>query len=131
MDALIKDYYWFTVLVASNGLLLLLLTINVSWLRMTRRIGVGDGGNKQLLTAIRVHSNGTEQVPLFALIVLALIFSGASESLLSGLVLVFTGSRLMHAYGMLFRQLRLRQIGAGITYLAQAVALVGLIINCL
>ena len=130
MNTLITDYYWFNLLVVSNGLLLLLLTINVSRLRMTRKIGVGDGGNKQLLAAIRVHSNGTEQVPMFVLIILALMFAGGSEALISSLVITFTGSRLMHAYGMLFRHLRLRQIGAAITYVAQAIALVGLMLNC-
>ncbi|WP_426415225.1 MAPEG family protein [Aestuariirhabdus sp. LZHN29] len=125
------DFYWFSLCVALNGLLLLLLTINVSRLRIKNRVSYGDGGNKPLMLAIRVHANGVEQVMMFALVLLALTMARASETLLAVLVLGFTLSRLMHAYGMLGKAHRMRQLGAGITYLAQAVAVMALLLELL
>ena len=126
-----QNFYWFAVCVAANGFLLLLLTVNVSRLRIKHRISYGDGGNKQLVTAIRVHGNGTEQVPVFALIILALSFLDASMLLISSLVIGFTLSRLIHAFGMLGRKPVLRQAGAAITYVSQAVAALTLMLSLL
>ena len=124
-----QNFYWFAVCVAANGFLLLLLTVNVSRLRIKHRISYGDGGNKQLMTAIRVHGNGTEQVPVFALVILALSFLDATSWLISSLVISFTLSRLVHAIGMLGRRPELRRAGAAITYLSQAVAVLALMVS--
>ena len=121
-------YYWFTLLIIANGLLLFLLMVNVSRLRIKYKIAHGDGGNKQLMTSIRVHANGAEQVPFFGLAILALTFAGATELVLSSLVITFTLSRFMHAYGMLFRSLALRQAGAAITYASQGAVVLALLV---
>lgn len=125
---IMQTYYWFSILIVTNGLLLFLLMINVSRLRMKHQVAYGDGGNKQLMTSIRVHANGTEQVPIFALATLALTFAGATELILSSLVIIFTLSRFIHAYGMLFRSLTLRQAGAGISYISQGAAILALLV---
>lgn len=120
-------YYWFSILIIANGLLLFLLMVNVSRLRLKYKIAYGDGENKQLMTSVRVHANGAEQVPFFALAILALTYAGASEIVLSSLVITFTLSRFMHAYGMLFRSLVLRQAGAAITYASQGAVVLALL----
>ena len=122
-----EKFYWFSLFVAANGFFLLLLAVNISILRVKHKVSYGDGGNKRLMKAIRVHCNGTEQVPIFGLTILALTLTNASDIVLSSLVIVFTLSRFMHAYGMLFRQHILRQIGALVSYLSQVVAVVALL----
>lgn len=124
-----QNFHWFALFVGLNGALLLVLAFNVSLMRLKNKISLGDGDNPQLMKAIRVHANGTEQVPMFGLIILALTFMLASQTILSILVLTFTFSRLAHAYGMLFKVHILRRAGAGITYLLQAVGVVILLIS--
>lgn len=124
-----QDYHWFLLFITANCLLLLSLTVNVSRLRLKYKISYGDGGNKQLMNAIRVHSNGTEQVPIYALGILALTFFNTSNTLLSLLTIVFTLSRIIHAYGMLFRSQIMRQLGAGVTYISQGAVILILLLN--
>lgn len=114
-----ENYYWFSIFVLANSIILYVLTANVSRLRLKLNISVGDGGDKGLLHAIRAHCNGVEQVPMFALIVLALTLLQAPNMLLAVLVVAFTIARVLHAYGMLCRFFLGRRIGAAFTYLLQ------------
>ena len=123
------DYFWFSVLVAANALLLVALTVNVSRHRMKNKISLGDGDNKQLREAMRTHGNNIEQFPVFALVLLALTFLGASSTLLSGLVIGYTLSRVIHAYGMLNNHFPTRRLGMAVTYLLQLGAPVVLIVE--
>ncbi|NQZ33124.1 MAG: MAPEG family protein [Oceanospirillaceae bacterium] len=121
-----QDFYWFIIFIAANSALLLLLGVNVSRLRIKKKIAWGDGEDKDLMKAIRTHANGTEQVPIYALIILALCFIKASTIVLSALVVVFTLSRVIQAVGMLFKQPLLRQVGAGLTFASQGFAVLAL-----
>lgn len=125
------EYMWFVIGAALNGLILLLLTINVSRIRMKHQISLGDGGNKRLNRAIRTHANGVEQVPMFLLLVLSLEFLKASSDLLGAIVILFTISRVFHAIGMLGGPFICRRVGAGVTYLAQMVVVALLVKNVL
>ena len=125
------NFYWFSLFLAMNGLILVLLAINVSLIRIRNRVSYGDGGNKELLKAIRVHANGIEQVPIFSLLLLALTLNSASSLVLSSLVVGFTFARCSHAVGMIFGFHRARQVGAGVTYLLQCVAVVVLFLKIL
>jgi uncharacterized protein len=113
------NYYWFSLFLAMNGFILVLLAINVSRLRLRHRISIGDGDNKSLATAIRVHANGVEQVPIFALLLLALSVNDSASSTLAALCLSFTLARLLHALGMLFKVHICRRLGAALTYFLQ------------
>lgn len=108
---------WFTLFVLLNALLVTLLAMNVSRLRMTLKIANGDGDNKVMRRAIRAHANGVEHTLLFGLIAAAAALEQVAGGLQGGLVIGFTVSRVMHAYGMLAPAFRFRQIGAGICYL--------------
>ncbi len=79
-----------------------------------------------MVYAIRAHSNGVEQVPIFALVVLALTLLQASRALLAVLVIVFTAARLFHAYGMIFKSFLSRRIGAATTYMVQLIGIVAM-----
>ena len=90
-----------TLLVAGlHGLLLLALSLPIVLLRRGRRVGLGDGGDPQLLRRIRVHATFVEHVP-FALLVLALLELSGLElawvGVLGGLLLV---GRILHAFGL-------------------------------
>jgi uncharacterized membrane protein YecN with MAPEG domain len=126
-----ENYFWFSVLVAVNGLMLIGLTINVSRLRIKNKISLGDGDNKDLLRAIRTHANGVEQVPTYAIVILALTLMQASSELLAVLVAGFTLSRICHAWGMLFRNHTGRRVGMGLTYVFQLVGVIALFVQLL
>lgn len=118
------NYFWVSVLISVNSLLVLVLAMNVSRLRIKYKISLGDGGNKCLMAAIRTHCNVLEQLPIFAIVLITLTFLGASTTLLSILVIGFTLARFIHAYGMLYRVFIARRIGAGFTYALQLIAAV-------
>ena len=126
---MMQDYYWFIIFIAANSTMLLLFSINVSRLRLKQKVAWGDSGDKALMKAIRVHANGTEQVPIYALIMLSLVFTGASNNILSALVIIFTLSRIIHAYGMLGKKPILRQAGAAVTYASQCAAVIALLLS--
>jgi len=118
------NYFWFSLLIAMNSLLVLGLAMNVSRLRIKHKISLGDGGNQCLMAAIRTHCNALEQLPIFAIVMIALTYLGTSTTLLSTLVIGFTLARIFHAYGMLYRVFIARRIGAGFTYIFQFIAAV-------
>jgi len=125
------NYFWFSVLVAVNALLIIMLAMNVSRLRIKYKISLGDGDNKTLMAAIRAHCNAVEQLPTFALVILAFALVEASTSTLATLVIGFTLARLCHAYGMLYRVFIARRLGAGFTYIFQVTAAIYLGITLL
>jgi uncharacterized membrane protein YecN with MAPEG domain len=123
------NYLWFSVFVAVNSLLLTLLAANVSRLRLKHKISAGDGGNKELFKAIRVHINGIEQVPIFALLLLAAIFVQQSSAIVAIAAVLFTVSRVLHAVGMLYRIHIFRRVGAGLTYFLQIAVAISILIE--
>lgn len=118
------SFYWFSLFVAANALLLFTLAFNVSLVRRRFKISSGDGDQPALQRAIRAHANGVEYMPLFALLVLALSLQLAADRALAILVLGFTLGRVMHALGMIGAVKLLRFWGAVITYLWTAAAIV-------
>ena len=115
-------YFWFTLFIGLNGLLLTLLGMNVSRCRIKHRVGNGDGDVAELRHAIRAHGNAVEHCLLFALLILALCMQGSTPALTGFLVVTFTGVRILHAQSMLLSQFRLRQLTAGCTYALELLA---------
>ena len=75
-------------------------------MRIKERIAIGDGGNKAMLAAIRVHANAVENIPIALLLLLLLELNGGSIWWL-------------HAFG-LFQKKNInywRQLGMVITWL--------------
>lgn len=86
-----------------TGLLVLMsivLQIRVIRLRRSKLIGIGDGQDKELARAIRVHGNFTESMPfgLAGLIMLALI--DAQAVLIHGVGAMLVVGRIAHAVGL-------------------------------
>lgn len=83
-----------------HGLLLLALLVPIVRLRRGRKVGLGDGGDIELLRRIRVHGNFVETVP-FVLLLLALDeMAGAGRWAIVVLGSTLLAARLLHAYGL-------------------------------
>lgn len=82
------------------GLLATILTANISRLRRQKKINMGDGGDREMLAAVRAHANLLEFAPLCLLLIyFASDFHGFR--VVAGLSFVLLVSRVLHAGGML------------------------------
>ena len=82
------------------GILSLVLSFLVGNMRGKTGVSIGDGGNKDLLLAMRRQANFVEYVPLALILIGLLEMNGVSVAVIHimGAVLVF--SRLAHAQGL-------------------------------
>ena len=85
------------------GLIYAALALRVAGLRRSNRVLFGDADSVKLRTAIRVHANFIEYVPIITLLVALLEMSGMPPTrvhlLMGGLLL----ARLLHPMGMAAR----------------------------
>jgi uncharacterized protein len=89
-----------TITTAILGLLLLVLSYRVSQIRRAVHIGLGDGGNADLLVRIRSQANFTEYVPVL-LILMALIEYRTGYHVMLGVTsALIIAARTSHAIGM-------------------------------
>ena len=103
------------------GLLAVSLPVSVGRLRMQKKIYLGDGGDPEMLSAIRAHGNFMEYVPLcLALIYFASDYYGYWPVAIASLVLLI--SRVLHAGGLLGFIPLGRTIGAAGTTIILAAA---------
>lgn len=113
------------------GVLSLVLGFGAGSLRGKTGISIGDGGNTQLLLAMRRHGNFTEYVPLALILIglleLAEVNAIALHVMGAGLVL----ARVLHAVGLKADSIEdiNRAIGAGGTALITLVASVWAIVT--
>src|SRR5436309_1472162 len=82
------------------GLLVALLSFYVGRVRGRKKINLGDGGDPEMLAAIRAHANLVEYAPLCLLLIyLAGDFHGFWITAILSVVLLV--ARVLHAGGML------------------------------
>jgi len=82
------------------GVLATILTVNIARLRGKKRINLGDGGDPEMLAAIRAHANLIEFAPLCLLLIyIASDFYGFRT--VAALSVVLLLARVLHAGGML------------------------------
>ena len=86
--------------VALLTLIFLFLSVRTLRLRKRLQIGIGDGGNPQLLRAMRVHSHFAEYVPLCLVLLLLVEGQGAPALLVHGLCVGLLVGRVSHAFGV-------------------------------
>jgi uncharacterized membrane protein YecN with MAPEG domain len=109
------------------GLLAVVLTVNVSRVRGQKKINLGDGGDPEMMAAIRAHANFIEFVPLCLLLIyMASDFYGFWTTAILSIVLLV--SRVLHAGGMLGVIPQGRFLGATGTTLVLAVVAILLVI---
>ena len=98
------------------GLLAVALSMQVGRLRGQKKISLGDGGDPEMLAAIRAHGNFMEFVPLLLLMIyMASDFHGFRVT--AALSIVLLVARVLHAGGMLGMVPRGRFLGAVLTML--------------
>lgn len=93
-------------------------------LRGSTGISIGDGGNPELLLAMRRQANFVEYVPYLMTMFAALELNGAGAAWLHGLGIALFVARVCHAVGLKADSIQspLRGIGAGGTFLITLVA---------
>jgi uncharacterized membrane protein YecN with MAPEG domain len=110
------------------GLLAVSLTVGVGRLRMQKKIYLGDGGDPEMLAAIRAHGNFMEYVPL-CLLLIYVVSDFYTFWYVAVLSLVLLLSRVLHAGGLLGFIPLGRTLGASGTTLILAITSVMLIIS--
>jgi len=100
------------------AVLLLKLSFDVVRLRTQYRISTGDGGSYELQTAIRVHGNAVEYLPIGCILLVMMEMNGAEAWTvhICGLMLIL--GRLFHYYGLKNREFSWRRNGMAATYIS-------------
>lgn len=111
------------------GLIAIWLTVIIGRWRAKTGVMVGDGGNIDLIRAMRGQANFVEDVPLALVLFLFMALAGAPAIAIHALGLALTVGRIAHglhfsAPGMPVWQ---RQAGAGLTLLVLVSASLGAI----
>ncbi|MDB5987528.1 MAG: putative rane protein [Nevskia sp.] len=98
------------------ALLLAGLAARISLLRIRLKVMLGDGGQPQLLRAIRAHGNTIEHVPIYLLTSLCYEAYAGANPLLVALDALFVVARLLLAWGLSRGSINLpRRLGATLT----------------
>ena len=115
------------------GLMAIGLAFFVGSIRGSSGISIGDGGNPQLLLAMRRHGNFIEYVPLILILMGVLEINGVSSTPLHVMGASLVVFRILHALGLKADTIQSvpRAIGAGGTALILVVASVWSIITFL
>jgi uncharacterized membrane protein YecN with MAPEG domain len=82
------------------ALLFIFLSVNTIKTRRAHKISIGDGGEKILLRASRVHANFAEYVPFTLILIGILEIQSYSLWLIHGLSIALIIARISHAYGL-------------------------------
>jgi uncharacterized protein len=111
------------------ALLYIALSIRTLLLRRALRIPIGDGGNQQLLRAMRVHSNFSEYVPLTLLLIYLCEIRLPFPLFTHLLAIALLSGRLLHASGVSQprENYRYRVAGMSLTFAALGLAAVALL----
>ncbi|EFE94984.1 MAPEG family protein [Serratia odorifera] len=104
--------------VVLGALLLIKLSYDVVKLRTQYRVAYGDGGFYELQTAIRVHGNAVEYIPIAAVLLVMMEMNGAGVWMIHVCGLMLMAGRLVHYYGLRNREVSWRRSGMSATYIA-------------
>lgn len=85
---------------ALSTLLVLALALRISQVRHANKIGIGDGGDRELIKRIRAHANALENLPLALLLLLLLELNQTRPGWLHGFGIVLIVARVAHAVGL-------------------------------
>ncbi|MDB6371134.1 MAPEG family protein [Photorhabdus laumondii] len=104
--------------VVLGALLLIKLSFDVVKLRTQYRVSYGDGGFYELQTAIRIHGNAVEYIPISMLLLVMMEMNGSNVWTIHVCGLILLTGRVLHYYGLHHRELRWRRSGMVATYLS-------------
>ena len=113
------------------GLMAIAVAVPAGRLRGITGISVGDGGNPDLILAMRRHANFIEFVPIALILIGLLEMNGVSANAIHGLGGALVVFRVCHAFGLKGDNMSnpLRGIGAGGSSLLVVVASVWAIVK--
>lgn len=111
------------------GLMLVILSMNVSRMRGVAKVSLGDGGHPGLSHAIRMQGNFIEYVPLAVILIALAEGRGAPAVAIHVLGGALVVGRVLHALGLARANSNnaLRGLGSLATYLVILVASLGLL----
>ena len=106
------------------GLMLIAVAFPAGKMRGRKNIPVGDGGDKDLLVAMRRHANFVEYVPMALILIGVLELNHVRPMALHALGATLVFARLCHAFGLRSDTMKVppRLIGATLTVLVIVVA---------
>lgn len=104
--------------VVFGAMLLIKLSLDVVKLRTQYRVAYGDGGFYELQTAIRVHGNAVEYIPIGLMLLVLVEMNGAPNWTLHCCGLLLMVGRILHLVGLRQREFSLRRAGMSATYAA-------------
>lgn len=81
-------------------LLVVFLAVRVAQWRLRHKIGLGDGGDRQLLMRVRAHANAVENMPLALILLGGMELNGYNQNWIHGFGSVLLISRMAHAWGL-------------------------------
>ncbi|MGL9734824.1 MAG: MAPEG family protein [Symbiopectobacterium sp.] len=102
--------------VVLGTLLLVKLSLDVVKLRMQYRVAYGDGGFYELQTAIRMHCNAVEYLPIGAILLVLMEMNGALIVMIHLCSMLLIIGRPFHYIGFRQREFRWRRTGMAATY---------------
>lgn len=102
--------------VVLSALWLIKLSIDITRLRNQYRVAFGDGGFYELQTAIRVHGNAVEYIPIAMLLLIMMEMNGAGTWLVHVCGLMLFIGRVIHYYAMHGRDPSWRRFSISATY---------------
>jgi uncharacterized membrane protein YecN with MAPEG domain len=85
---------------AAAALIHIWLAFRCSMVRIRQKVLVGDGGNATLVARMRAHSNFTENVALFLILLALNELANGSARWLWIVGIAFIVARILHAFGM-------------------------------
>ena len=96
ISALHAALVYFVVLVA----IFCALTFRVIFCRRAKKIGIGDGGDRQLARLVRVHGNFVEAATFGIPAIFGLVLAGSPPWPVHVVAVLFIAGRLAHAQGL-------------------------------
>lgn len=101
------------------ALLVVFLAVRVAQWRFRHKIGLGDGGDRELLKRVRAHANAIENMPLALILLGGMELNGFSSTTVHAFGSVLLVSRLAHAWGLSHSSgtSRGRMLGSAFTWL--------------
>lgn len=107
-----------------GALLLFKLSIDVTKMRLQYRVPFGDGGFYELQTAIRIHGNAVEYIPIALVLMVIMEMNGANVWLVHVCGIMLFAGRLCHYYGLRHRDWRWRRSGMSATYTSMMIMVI-------
>ena len=99
-------------------ILIIVLSMNVTRLRLRYRIAFGDANKPELTTAIRAHGNTLEQSLVFIVLLYFIdCFAAIDKNFIIIISVVFFAARIFYCLGLFFDKFIFRKVGHGVSML--------------